>query len=326
MTTWKFRDFTHRKGDIGRFEIWSYSATDTYDVCKIVSYCQSDAIAKWVAKTLYEMAMNAIPEKYDFKFNITSKKYKVSGPKYNTIEVSALVSMTPAAVIASIAKYAGAPPVEELVVKPDALSVGPCAWEDKYGIYAKVRFNGYSVPFYYDNEKFIESTTKHAISEQIGAAYAGPVMKVLQENVKMLHERAVTRPLNLSGIEDYAKHNITILKGDGNGRYYSATNTEIADPNAEIATVFSYGWNHTFAVIDDKVYKVKGVIAGHQLSNLKNPIKDEDKAFSESWYNLDYEWGSGKAKGYMRMKDCIPLDPRDQYVREKIGRSMKAKL
>lgn len=321
---WKFRDFTHRRAEINGFEIMSYSATDSYDACKAVMYCQTDVGARWAAKTLFEIAHLAITGTNPrFEFNIQTKKYKNPGPKFNSIEVSAVMGFTPDALVAAIIRMGGAPPLESLDIKPGALSVGPCAYEDALGIFIKVRFNGYSVPFYFNSEKFLAEPTKTEIIRTVGSAYAGAIMKVLQDNEKTLYKRATTKALNLSKIDDYAEHNIKIMKGDGKGKYFSADVNEIADPNAELITLFSYGYDDTFALINDEVYRVNGIISGYSLNYLN---QSEDQCFTPALYNLDYDSGQRVYKGYLRRKDCVLLDPRDQYVRQKIGRSVKAKL
>lgn len=323
--SWKFRDFSHRKGEAGRFEIWSYSNTDTYDVCKVLTYCQTDTGARWAAKVLFEVAIDKLvsPE-CRFDFNVTSKKYRGAGPKHNAIEVGVIINLSPSAAMAAITKHGGSPPAEDLVIKPGAVSVGPCAWQDEFGTYVKVRFDGHSVPFYYNDKEFLIEATTKAAHKEVGGTFADAIVKVLVDNAKMLHERAVTRPLNLSKIDDYAQHNIKVLKGDGTGRYRPATPAELADPKAEIATVFSYGMEHNFVVIDDDIYKIHAIVSGYKMLQNKG---DEEKSLADSLYSISYELNTTSAeKGYLRLQDCQLIDPRDQYVREKIGRSVKAKL
>lgn len=321
---WNFRDFTHRKGNVNRFEIWSYSSTSGDDYCKVTTFCQTEAGVKWATEVLYNISMSMIKSP-DFRsdFNLTTKKSSKSGMNHGRIEVAAIFNLSPEAMMAAMVNVGLPPEAEKVTIEPGALSVGPCAYRDENGTYAKVRFNGFSIPFYFNKEGFVLVPTEKAITHQVGGANAEAVFKVLVDNKVMLHKRAITRPLNLSNIGEYAKHNLKILIGDGNGRYYSATKEEMAVPNANLATVFSYDYYDTFAVIDEKVYRVNGFISGY---NLGNHNMKEDDCLSKGLYNLDYQYGSKTHKGYLRFKDCVPLDEEDMFVREKIERSIQAKL
>lgn len=320
---WNFRDFTHRKGNVNRFEIWSYSSTSGDDYCKVTTFCQTEAGVRWAANVLFEISMAAMKEPdYRRDFNLMSKKHSKSGINYGRIEVAAIFNISPEAMMAAMVNVGLPPEIENVTIEPGALSVGPCIYRDESGTFAKVRFNGYSIRFYFDKEGFLLSPTEKAVTQQVGGAHAEAVFKVLVDNKTMLHKRAVTRPLNLSNIGEYAKHNLKILIGDGTGRYYSATKEQMAVPNADLATVFSYDYYDCFAVINDEVFKVNGFISGYNVAQDQN----EDNCLSRGLYNLDYQYGSNTYKGYMRLKDCVPLDAEDMFVREKIERSIKAKL
>jgi hypothetical protein len=146
----------------------------------------------------------------------------------------------------------------------------------------------------------------------------------LVDNKDLIHKRALTRALNLSKIDDYATHNLKILKDGGDGKFYTAEPSEIADPKAKLATLFCYGYQQNFAVIDDEIYRLKGVVSGYTI--YYNGEAGAEARLSDGYYDMNYAIGNKTFRGYLRMADCVKLDPRDQYVREKIGRSMKAKL
>jgi hypothetical protein len=303
----------------------SYSSTDTYDACKAVIYCATEAGVRWASRVLYDISVeNIMGPDFKHEFNVMSKKCKKPGPNHGRIEVSAVLNFTPDAAIAALIKTGLSPETEELVLKPGSLSVGPCSYEDETGIYVKVRFNGFSVPFYFNEKRFLPDFTEQAVTKQIGGVNAEAAYKIVTDNQDLIYKRAVTRALNLSNIDDYATHNLKILKGDNDGRFYTATQSEIADPKAKLASLFSYGYRSTFAVIDDEVYKVKGVVSGYQLYNSGERLAENQ--LTDGHYDLNYVHGGITYRGYLRCADCTKLDPRDQYVREKIGRSMKAKL
>lgn len=323
---WRFKDFTFLKGTVNRFEIWAWSDYDTYDVCKVTAYCSTEAGIRWASQTLYRVGLSTLksPE-YKHEVHLVSKKSTKAGPNYGKTEISAILQMSPTAATAAMVSVGVPPEADTITLKPGALSVGPCAHRNNHGTYVKVRFNGYSVPFFYDKEKqFVPSLTEQAITREVGGVGAEAVFKVVVDNKDIILKRAIARPLNLSEIEDSAEHNLKILKGDGKGKYFSATPAEIADPTAELATVFVYdrrtGGSDSFAIIDNELYKVKGFITGwHMFNGYGENYLTQD-------YDLDYHQGSKIHRGFMRREDCEPLDPEDQFVREKIQRSMKKKL
>lgn len=326
---WRFKDFTFHKGNINRFEIYGYTKATGYDWCKVLAYCQSEAGIRWASGALYSLATKSLSDKnLNHDFFVQSRPYRKAGPNHNKTEVAAILNVSPEAALAALID-AGAPPeVETVVIKPGALSVAPCAHRagaKDFGpgeTYVKVRFNGYSIPFYFNKEGWIPDITLKAVTKKVGGGNAEAAYKVLEDNHKMLHKRALERSLNLSEIDDYAQHNLTIMKLGEGGHYYTASQAEMADPNAELATIFSYGYYKCFAMIKDQIYTVKGFISGYNLFYGRTG----DDALQNGIWHLDYSWGDKTHKGYMRMSDCVPLDPEDGYVREKIERSMKAKL
>lgn len=321
--TWKFRDFTHHSGNVGRFEVWCYNPNYSYDHCKVATYCQTDAGVKWASQVYYDLAISKMKSP-DFKIelHIQTKKSKTAGVNFGRIEVAAILDMPPAAAMAALLNVANAPEAEVLDIKPGALSVGPCAWRSEDGTFVRVRFNGFSIPFFFDKENFLPAPTQKLVTKEVGGSAAEAAFKVLVDNKEILHKRAVERPLNLCGIADYAQHNLKVLKGDGTGKYFTATQAEMADPKSDLITVFTYGYRESFAVIKDEVYKVKGFVNGYDVFTKGASALPNENSTSY----MDYQYGNNVIKGYLRIQDCIPLDPEDQFVREKIGRSLKAKL
>lgn len=319
---WRFRDFTISKGHVGRFEVFSYSENDTYDYCKVVVYCRTEAAGTWITNALHQIALSTFVGP-DFKYEFTSiaKKCRRPGPNFGKTELSFILNMKHNEAANKLARV-GVPP-EELEVKADKISVGPCAFLADGKKYVKVRFNGMSVRFYFDDNDWLPVETEKSTTCNIGGVAADGVYKLLADHASMLHKRAVTRPLNFSEVEDYAHHNLTILKGDASGCFYPASNAEIAEPDAKLAYVFDYGYNHIFAVINDVFYKVAGFISGYQLYT--NPGAANLDPYPGT-YNLVFKTNGKTYNGYMRSSDCTLLDPRDQFVKEKITRSMKAKL
>lgn len=319
---WNFRDFTHSRGNVNRFEIWAPYAGTGCDYCKVTTYCSTEAGVRWASRILHDISMSTMKPDYKNEFNLMSKKSTKVGINHGRIEVSAIFNLTPEQAMAAMVNVGLPPETENVTIEPGALSVGPCTYRDEGGVYAKVRFNGYSIPFYFDKEGMVVKPTEQAITHQVGGANAEAVFKVLVDNKDMLHKRAVTRPLNLSAIGEYAHHNLKILIGDGTGKYYSATKEQMAVPDADLVTVFSYDYSDCFAVIADQVYKVKGFISGYGIAQGRTELE----SLTTGIYNLDYNYGPKTHHGYMRLQDCELLDPEDMFVREKIERSIKAKL
>lgn len=326
---WRFKDFTFHKGNINHFTIFGYTQATGYDWCKVVAYCQSEAGVRWASSALYNLSTKSLSEKkLDHDFTVQSRVCRKAGPNHNKHEVAAILNLSPEAALAALIEVGSPPEAETVVLKPGALSVAPCAHrahDNDFGpgqTYVRVRFNGFSIPFYFNKEDWIPDITLKAVTKQVGGANAEAAYKVLVDNSKMLHKRALERSLNLSEIDDYAQHNLAIMKKGEHGHYYTASQAEMADPNSELASVFSYGYSKCFAMIKDQIYTVKGFISGYNLYYGRTG----DDALQSGVWNLDYSWGDKTYRGYMRLKDCVPLDPEDGYVREKIERSMKAKL
>lgn len=326
---WRFKDFPHHRGNVGRFSIWGYTPSgSSYDYCKITTFCVTADGVKWASKTLHELSLTTIEErKPSHDFNIMSRECRKAGIHHGQTEVSVVINLSVEAALAALVNVGAPPEVETITIKPGALSVGPCSYrDDSRRTYVKVRFNGYSVPFYFNQKEFLSESTFQALVKQVGGAAAEAAFKVLVDHQDVLHKRALERALNLSRIDDYAQHNLLIMKRAPDQNFYTATQAEMAEPDADLATVFTYpsvtDYYNSFAVIKDVVYSVKGFISGY---NLFYGRKGDD-ALSNAPYNIDYDNGKTKFKGYMRPIDCVPLDPEDEYVREKIARSMKAKL
>lgn len=316
---WHFRDFTHSHSNVNRFEIWTPTSASGYDYCKVVTYCQTEAGIRWASDVLYNLSMSTLTQPdYKSEIQMTSKKYNRVGLNHGKIEIAAVLNMSPEAVTAAMADVGVAPEAEKFTIEPGALSVGPCVYRDEEGTFAKVRFSGYSLPFYFDKENFLLGPTEKALTREVGGASAEAVFRVLLDNKAMLHKRAITRPLNLCKIGEYAQHNLKIMIGDGTGRFYSASKEEIAVPGSNLVTLFCYDYYDYFIVINEEVYKVGCFISGYGLAK----GAPEAECMTSGFYNLDYN----NKKGYIRLQDCTLIDPEDMFVREKIGRSIKAKL
>lgn len=233
-----------------------------------------------------------------------------------------------------------------ITLKTDKLSVGPCAFpaseHDTSELdrrYVKVRFDGVSVPFYFNHKTktWDKGLTKQQILKQTGKTAADSIVPVLECHTSLILERAAQRLLNLSGIPEYGEMKINwfvdvdqksktykfFVKEDiiseGDTIYiYNKDNKALANPAYKPVPVFMFGSKY-FAAVDDKIYKVPGFY--HTNTRWEY---NSNKYVEDGYSTTVNSYLSEHAILSFRDLKQIPTD--DQYVREKIVRAVKAKL
>lgn len=316
MTTpWLPRHFKIPFGAAQNFEVLAIDGPDPTGKCRypyalIVVKCPTDTSAKWAARLITNIAIEAAtPSKLNNDLVIEMKRAKVPDGKFRAIVVSGVVQMQPQEALAVLNSKDLEPPDESTEVKFENLSVGACSYRGANGAkYVKVRFGGHSLQFYFNSHGFVEDLTREAVTRSVGGKLGVTLFELMQLNRQALIERAKSRPLNLCKIAEFAKHNMSYLKSnEGDPLIFTKVKSpaDIADPASTVVTAFKYGYTHHFVVYKDKIYTVKG------WRDASNPNKSIN-------YNHDGSW--------VDFRDCEELDPDDQYVREKIERSIVAKL
>lgn len=226
-------------------------------------------------------------------------------------------------------------------LKTDKLSVGPCAFKADHLRYVKVRFDGVSVPFYFDDSNWDQQTTRQAILKLSGRAATDSIMTILSNYSLIILERAKSRLLNLSEIPEYGEAQIEffdevkypstlyrhfvgnkyITKGDAIYKIMAKNSSKLADPLCKPIPVYRFG-SQWFTVIDDNVYSIPGFYnKRHAYAAVDNIHLD---ANGHTYADGEDNWITDNS--VLSFRTLIRVSADDQYVHEKVARAMRAKL
>jgi hypothetical protein len=250
---------------------------------------------------------------------------------------------------------------DDKTYKTEKLSVGPSVHKDRRGRYVKVRFDGLSVPYYFD-DKFLPNPTWDSLKRELGSLNkAARVLGILKQHSSLILGRAKKRPFNLSGIDEYAKHSMIYFEDVGDEIYRFVSQSEkiesavLANPSYKPILVFSYGWSHRnptglrdYVLIgDDEVKKVKnyyiidwskvkgaveanpyggqGYVNWQKLPALQEKVRK--RPFDLSMYKTEPErYSTRDGLHIFKGSELTEVDKEDEYLRVKVQRACKAKL
>lgn len=204
-------------------------------------------------------------------------------------------------------------------------SISPCSFREAGGTYVMVRFPaadrrpGCSLRFYFTPDGWDRARTESHHLRNGGKTATEVRMRMLGEHEAAIFERAKKKLLNLSNIDQYAKHNLSFYKEE-NQRIIPVTESEKADPNYTPIIVFSFGPTHLLMFkpysTEEQYFKISKFYFPYRTIQTPGllPIAGAEK--KGDWQNA----------GYLRPEDYTPLDPEDAYVREKIRRTLEELL
>ena len=248
---------------------------------------------------------------------------------------------------------------------PEKLSVGPCRYQDKNTEFVKVRFQGYSIPFYFSKGGQWERAATLAAAKAELPNDPGTVQEIIElfasnstvdrTTAADIIEKAQTRPMNKSQIVESGSFspkfyvpvsykNIRITKNpntwetekaDFDGYKSVVEKNEMAVPGLIPVAVF----NFTCQPTKDQY--------GYSRRNHLLVVVTEDKVYSVKRY---YHWRGQsnrnksphtdpnaylavsedmyylRDESYIKMSDLKVLDEEDAFVRERAGRALSRKL
>jgi len=272
-----------------------------------------------------------IPISVNTSFNFKAKRVRLPGTKKVVIEFLLFlygINDKLNDIVNWLRNNANNLPVIQQHLDDEKLSVGPSMFLDTKlnAKYVKVRFDGASVPFYFDDYSkiWLKDLTEQSIRElkEFGPTLIETILNILIQNKDTILERALLRPLNLSNISEYGEHVMKYYKKVAADEWIMIdTSKSLANPNVEMAIVFMYsGTDRTskyFALIEDNIYKIS--------TFYNKSWSGYNKSAGKSWYRQAHQGHIPEEVKFVNT-DLTPIDPSDQYVRERIARAMKAKL
>ncbi len=308
------RKFNNHFGRITAFDLYT---SDVYkDFVLVTATCPTASpMVRWAAKILTETVLDFKPSPVRVDIDVFDAS---SADKKSTFTcLQTIIPGSPKDLMDYMRKLDLSPPKDvKSTLDISNLSVGPCAYRAKNGAkYVKVRMSGYSVPFVLDkNEVSWDRTeTKQAIlKNNIGGYLLDQIFKALEIKSTYIMERARKKPLNLSMIDEYAKHRLAFYREFKPGYYEPAAKGDLANPKYRPIVLFELGTARNFVMIDDKLYRIKHFMTytadekGQTITTVSPPVEPSD--------------------GYFLSHDCTELNPEDTFTIDKIHKCLQNKL
>lgn len=310
----KARNFDDHFGKVSAFDVYTSKSYKNF-VLLIATCPTASAMVRWAAKVIVEVTLDFKPIPVSISIDIHEAMSKDRKSTFTV--VSTIIPANPKDLIKYLQKMDLSPPEDDQsTLESGGISVGPCAYRTAEGAkYVKVRIPGHSIPFVLnESEGWDRTATKQLnIKNGIGGYVLDQIFKVLEEHCDALVERARKKPLNLSVIDEYAKHRMTFYKEPEHGLYEPAVKRDIANPEYKPIIVFELGSLRNFIMIEDKIYRIKHFYSrrhyhtnGQLQTTARPPVDASD--------------------GYLLFSDCTPIDPEDTFTIDKISRCLKNKL
>jgi hypothetical protein len=282
------------------------------------------------------------PDHRTSTFAVKCRPITLKGVKRRVMEVFAILSRPPQEAIDWIEKYCTDIEISgpESAFDTSKLSVGPCAYRENGKAFVKVRFDGISIPFFLKDKTWDREATHKALVELNGPALAADFIEIMSTYQTTILDRALERPLNLSGIHEYAQHKVDYWIESPIGVFQSIEPNSplMSVPGAKIFPVATYGYAYRernlfdFVLFEDELYRINGY---HELQDAHSYNK-----INGQWESLDYKVNDYNARLFtddaspfarsknmvFTMADVGKIDAADTFVREKLIRTLKAKL
>lgn len=309
------RKFTTHCGRVRAFDVYT---SDTYkSFILLTATCPvASPMVRWAAQIITEAVLEFMPSPVKVSIDVFDA---LSSDKRNTFTVlQTIIPADPMKLMDYLRGLNLVPPTDvKSTLDATNLSVGPCAYRDSNGLkYVKVRISGYSVPFVLDQNEvsWDRVQTKQAIMKnRIGGYLLDQIFKALESKSTYIMERARKKPLNLSMIDEYAKHRLVFYREFATGQFEPAVKTDIAHPEYKPIVVFELGHLKNFVLVDDKMYRIKYFISRRDFDEHGMPLMCAN--------------GPVTAKdGYFQFSDCNALDPEDTFTIDKINKCLKNQL
>lgn len=194
-----------------------------------------------------------------------------------------------------------------------------CAFkENNSSKYVKVRFAGFSVQFYFNNQKWLKSKTEEELD--LVPTKKKLVMRVLEANADMILERARGKAVNSSGIGISTPIELHVLLPDNKGWKLALDNKAVNNPDVTPVLLLredSYETKNNYLIDENNVYTVT--------------------AWSRK--KADYEWGAQnqgpmvedlrfveKDKSLRILPKHLAPAQLDDFTKKRIERAIKRRL
>lgn len=350
-------DFTKLYKECGSFNIYEYESNQWYknECCiKVISPINNDELAKQIVMKLTEMLLALSDFKHNNNYYIRTKIQKTHNHKVQNISAIVWMSQpklqstgkTRACEVA--AEWLDANCQEfrienaEDTYDTSKLSVGPCSYKDERGTYVKVRFDGMSLPVYVVGDKLDLVATDSTLLKEFGPALATKFAGILAEYESVIVTRAKDRPLNLSGVPEYAKHEISYwIKLNDYYHRVPVDSPYLSKPGTVVYPVCYYGqtWRdskcYAYVMIEDELYNIAGFYGANYYNSYNSwntgattPKKEPD--FTLEKFDIT-NYSKSRAlymsdKSYFTNAELTKVTDADMFVKEKAIRTLKAKL
>lgn len=282
------------------------------------------------------------PGNHSSTFAVKCRPFTLKGVKRRVLEVFTIMDRPAQLAIDWVEKHCADIEIAGLESSFDTskLSVGPCAYRENGKVFVKVRFDGISIPFFFANKAWDREATLKALTELNGPALANDFVEIMANHQTTILERALERPMNLSGIHEYAQHKVDYWIESPVGVFQSIKPDSplMSVPGAKVFPVASYGYAYRerklfdFVLFEDELYRIVGY---HELRETHGYSK-----INGTWETIDYkvdQYQPGLFKDdstpyaggnhlMFTMEDVEKVATEDVFVREKLLRTLKAKL
>lgn len=323
-------------GAFGAFSVMNGTGYYATDRCLIKVYVPlaEPVLEQMVLDKLYQFQKSRyMPISGTTWFAVRAKETRHPVTKTKMVEFASEVEVAPGEVLEWLKQYTTDIPLEaeSLEMGKEGWSVGPCiirktpqgnkSWGPKVGRYVRVRFNKLSIPFYLSEDNMVwlkDITTEHINDDRHLKALAPSILEFFTKNQVEILSRAKNRPFNKSGVSEYDPPDVSFFQKIGSkyelmfhqGNSNTIDKSKLASPDYEPMVTLRYRGQY-----GDPSYRAVIVAAvGEDLFEVKKFTADRD-----------YHGWNSKGTSFLQ-KDLVPLDPEDEYVRERAIRALKSKL
>lgn len=347
MSNMNPNDYPQKVKTCGSFSVYKPEGNGAwYDGrCMVKAICPNPGDVKTiseVSRRLMNLQMELEPpDNRQILYSVKCRPMTLKGVKRRIMEVFTVLDKPAQEAITWIEQNCSdiEIPGLESTFDTSKLSVGPCAYRENGKQFVKVRFDGISIPFFFDKTWDREATHK-ALTELNGPALAADFTEILSTHQTTILERAKERPYNLSGIHEYAQHKVDYWIESPAGVFQSVKPDSpiMSMPGAKILPVAAYGYAYRerklfdFILIEDELYRILGyreLKETHGYSKITGQweaVTYKIENYNPKLFKEDITpWAYGDSRTFT-LADVEKVAEDDTFVREKLIRTLKAKL
>lgn len=331
---------------IGPFEVFKNESYNSYALVRAICEDGNNAFSIEIINKLTKFQLDSyLPIRWTSHFSVKASRVRLKGIKRVMIQHSSIINVSPEDAIKWL-EANGAQSMQAISItrsfKTDKLSVAPCAFQTNDGHkYVRVRFDGISVPFFINTKGWDQNLTRQYLIKCLDPGLVDSILKSIDNHLSSIIARVKERPLNLSRISEYGQNRLTYWEEKSPGKFIHLSADEVkivtAKPDYDPVIVYSFdrsrnlvdqsrnaydGWSGHFTAFNEKLYSIPGFYSPKMTFDYNTK-----KQIASGEYHPDYtQYLYGTSKSMFKLADCKLVPSEDEYIRTKVGRTIKAKI